>query len=118
MLALLRACSGYEPFMKRHRGRVTGEKVAWFLVFEPLFPRSVRYCVQGAVERLGRIRPPQEHDLPGARPHERLRALDAWIAAREREPLDARAIHDLLTEVVDEAHQVCDEIGRDLLGQG
>jgi uncharacterized alpha-E superfamily protein len=116
MLSLLRACSGYEPFMKRHRGRVTGEKVAAFLVFEPRFPRSVRHCIMAANERLARIRPPQEHDLPGAKPQEHLRALDAWIASREGEPLDAARIHELLTEVVDESHEICDEIGRDLLG--
>jgi uncharacterized alpha-E superfamily protein len=116
MLSLLRACSGYEPFMKRHRGKVTGEKVAWFLIFEPRFPRSVRHCTVAARERLGRIRDPHDHELPGAKPLEHLLALDAWIAAREQERLDAAAIHDLLTEVVDETHQICDEIGRDLLG--
>ena len=44
-LSLLRACSGFEAFMKRSRGKVTGPTVAAFLILEPRFPRSVRYCV-------------------------------------------------------------------------
>ncbi len=31
-LGLLRACAGYEPFMRWHRGRVTGAAVAGFLI--------------------------------------------------------------------------------------
>ena len=38
-LSLLRVCSGFEPFMKKSQGRVTGDAVADFLVFEPRFPK-------------------------------------------------------------------------------
>ena len=37
-LALLRACSGFEPFMKVHRGRVSPAAVARFLVVDPHLP--------------------------------------------------------------------------------
>ena len=43
-LSLLRACYGFEAFMKTHRGSVTAQAVAAFLVFEPRFPRAVRHC--------------------------------------------------------------------------
>src|SRR6185436_18700026 len=33
-LTMLRACSGFEPFMKRHRGQVSGATVAAFLMLE------------------------------------------------------------------------------------
>jgi uncharacterized alpha-E superfamily protein len=57
-LSLLRCCSGFEPFMKRHRGAVTGSAVAAFLLLEPSFPRSVRHTIDEAYERLASIRPP------------------------------------------------------------
>src|SRR5262249_19302515 len=57
-LSLLKACSGFEPFMKRNQGRVTGSAVAAFLILEPAFPRSIRYGVHAAFDRLCSIRPP------------------------------------------------------------
>ena len=42
------------------------------------------------------------------------RAIDAWIASREG-AVDAARIR-APAEVVDESHEICDEIGRDLLG--
>ncbi len=114
-LALLRACSGFEPFMKRSQGRVTGDAVADFLVFEPLFPKSVVYGVHAAYSRFARIRPPAERDLPGGVTLERLRALDAWLArsAAARSP---EGMHDLLTHVVDETSGICDTVGREMFG--
>ncbi len=113
-LALLRACSGFEPFMKLLRGKVNGASVAQFLIFEPRFPRSVRYCVHSAYDCLSSIRPPAEHQLPGGRPLERLRVLDDWLAGCAGG--DVASTHDTLTHVVDEIHLSAVEIGRDLLG--
>jgi uncharacterized alpha-E superfamily protein len=115
-LSLLRACSGFEPFMKRSQGKVTGQGVAAFLILEPRFPRSLRYCVHSAYERLCEIRPPHEHELPGGKPLERLRVLDDWLKGKTSETLDPTAVHELLTHVVDETHAICDDIGRDVLG--
>jgi len=56
-LSLLRACYGFEAFMKTHRGVVTGETVASFLIFEGRFPRAVIHCVRRAREGLEQIRP-------------------------------------------------------------
>ena len=45
-VAILTSCSGYEPFHKKVRPPMdTGIAVADFLIFEPKFPRSVRYCL-------------------------------------------------------------------------
>jgi uncharacterized alpha-E superfamily protein len=113
-LSLLRALSGSEAFLKRAAGRVSSEGVARFLISEDAFPRSIRYCVHSAYERLCDIRPPDHHELPGGRSLERLRVLDTWVAAREREPV--ANIHDLLTHVVDEVHEICGTLGKELLG--
>jgi uncharacterized alpha-E superfamily protein len=116
-LALLRACSGFEPFMKRSRGPVTPLTVASFLVLDPEFPRSVRFSIETAYGRLERIRPAGAIGRPGAESLERLRLLDAWISQQRAGALEAGSIHDLLTRVVDETAAICDAIGRELLGQ-
>ncbi|HQR29819.1 MAG TPA: alpha-E domain-containing protein [Anaeromyxobacteraceae bacterium] len=114
-LALLRACSGFEPFMKVHRGRVSADAVARFLVLEPLFPRSVRFALRAAVSRFERLRPPTETSLPGAASAERLRALALWVAGLESD-FDVARLHDILTRVVDETAAIAGIIGTELLG--
>jgi hypothetical protein len=72
--------------------------------------------VHSAYSRLCDIRPPESHELPGGIALERLRVLDAWISARRSEPLAATGVHDFLTHVVDEVHEICETVGRELLG--
>ncbi|MEO7733141.1 MAG: alpha-E domain-containing protein [Kofleriaceae bacterium] len=115
-LSLLRGLSGSEAYLKRAAGRISSEGVARFLVSEPAFPRSIAYCVHSAYSRLCDIRPPEAHDLPGGVALERLRVLDTWVSARRSEPLPGAAVHDLLTHVVDEVHEICETVGRELLG--
>jgi uncharacterized alpha-E superfamily protein len=114
-LALLRACSGFEPFMKVHRGRVSPAAVARFLVVDPIFPRSVRFALRAAVSRFERLRPPEQADLPGARSAARLTALASWVAALEKD-FDVAGLHELLTHVVDETAAIAGVIGNELLG--
>jgi uncharacterized alpha-E superfamily protein len=116
-LSLLRACSGYEPFMKRWQGRVGGDAVASFLIFEPAFPRSIRFCLEAADDRLRHIRPPEQPSLPGAESAARLGALVAWLRARSADPLPSD-VHDLLTHVVDEAAAVGNALSTELFGYG
>lgn len=116
-LALLRACTGYEPFMRRHRGRVSGPAVATFLIQDPCFPRSIGFALQAALERLASIR--QENAIAGSdggSSHERLAVLTSWLASRPAEDLAGGAIHEVLTRVVDEAHEIADQIGIEFLG--
>ncbi len=115
-LSLLRALSGSEAYLKRAAGRISSEAVARFLISEDAFPRSIAYCVHSAYDRLCDIRPPDQHELPGGVSLERLRVLDTWVAARRKEPLAGEAVHDLLTHVVDEVHEICGTLGKELLG--
>jgi uncharacterized alpha-E superfamily protein len=115
-LSLLRACYGFEPFLKLHHGPVTGEAVASFLIFERRFPRSVRHCLNSADNRLSGIRPPERTDLPPLQAQARLKKLDGWLSERAQEALDPRSVHDLLTEVVDQTHLACDELAQELFG--
>ena len=106
-LSLLRTCSGFEAFMRVHKGRVTGHDAVEFLLFEERFPRSLRYCVRSAVALMRRIWPAELAAIGGA-PLARLAALDEWLGERKRDLL-ASSIHDLLTHVVDEVALVCSE---------
>ena len=114
-LALLRACGGYEPFMRRHRGRVSGHAVAAFLIQDPRFPRSIGFALEAAASRLDAIRPSAL--LPSqAGPHSRLLELHTWLAARAPEQLIDGDIHEVLTRVVDDVHAICSEIAIEFLG--
>jgi uncharacterized alpha-E superfamily protein len=117
-LSVLRALSGSEAYLKRAAGRVSSEAVARFLVSEPAFPRSIAYCVRSAYSRLCDIRPPERHELPGGTSLEQLRVLDSWVAARAKDPLIGASVHELLTHVVDEVHEICGTLGKELLGAG
>ncbi|AUX46942.1 hypothetical protein SOCE26_084520 [Sorangium cellulosum] len=117
-LSLLRACSGFEPFMKLNQGHVTEQAVAQFLLYEPRFPRSIRHCVHAAFARLCEIRPPDSATLPGGESLTRLHLLHQWVSDRATEPFEPLAVHAALTHVVDETATICDGIGRELLGYG
>jgi uncharacterized alpha-E superfamily protein len=114
-VSLLRACSGFEAFMKRSRGRVTGAAVAGFLVLEPRFPRSVRHAVCSALATLTTICKDQQ---PGQAALSRLGALDTALAEQAPVDLQGARVHELLTHVVNEVHAVCVEIANEILGEG
>lgn len=115
-LSLLRACSGFEPFMKRNQGRVTGESASAFLVLEPSFPRSVRYCVRSAEERLTAIRSPSYPGLPGERTQVRLRMLNERLVEMSPDALRGDGIHKALVYILGELDAVCEGLESELLG--
>jgi uncharacterized alpha-E superfamily protein len=113
-LSLLRACSGFEAFMRRYQGRVTRKSVVSFLLLEPAFPRSLRYCARSALGVMRRIWP--DHDEVAAPAIDRMEALDRWLGLQEEDSLPS-SIHPLLTHVVDEVAQVCGEVMQGLTGE-
>lgn len=115
-LALLHACSGFEPFMRRNRGPVSPGAIAAFLVLDPAFPRSVRFAIASAHRVLRQLHQDGGPTEAGAEALERLGALDAWMVLRPPAAVDSAALHDTLTEIVDRTAEVCEAIGRELLG--
>ena len=120
-LSLLRASSGFEAFMKRNRGIVTGAGVAAFLVKEPRLPRSVLHSTAHARRRLealigrGTAGGPEG---PGERALGRVAALERWLDALPPSALEGDEVHRTLTHVVEEIHGVCNATGSELLGYG
>ena len=113
-LSLLRACSGFEPFMKSHSGRVTGDAVAAFLLFETRFPRSVRYCLQSAHRYLRQLCPA---DSPGPG-HASLARAAPLLEALRPEALSEVSVHGLLTRLVDETEGLCTTLSQEYFGRG
>jgi uncharacterized alpha-E superfamily protein len=115
-LSLLRSCSGFDAFMRQHRGRVTRSAVVSFLFFEPRFPRSLRYCVRSALKVMQRIwSEPDSTDAAHA--IATLSALDSWLDQQELAPMPT-SIHELLTHVVDEISHVCGAVQQNICGEG
>jgi len=114
-LSLLRSCSGFDAFMRQHRGRVTRQAVVAFLFFELRFPRSLRYCIRSALGVMQRIWPDASRRDP-AHAISILERLDGWFAEQERASLPA-SIHDVLTHVVDEISQVCMAVQKNISGE-
>ncbi len=113
-LSLLRACSGFEPFMKRSAGRVTPAGVAGFLILEPNFPRSILFCLHQAYQRLANIRSPSDPVLPRLESQRRLHLLEGFLL-EESAQLDSTNLHELLTRVVEETATICADLERELL---
>ena len=113
-LSLLRACSGFEAYMRREHGRVSRDSVVAFLLFEARFPRSLRYCLRSAIALCRRlVSPGQKRGAAAALV--RLSDLDLWLDEQEQKAIPL-TVHDLLTHVVDEASEACGELQSGLEG--
>jgi uncharacterized alpha-E superfamily protein len=113
-LSLLRACSGFEAFMRKHQGRVSRTAVVSFLIFEPAFPRSLKYCTHSALGVMRKIWAELDPTVAG-QGLERLAALDSWLEQRAQEPLPAD-VHELLTHVVDQVSLICGTVQQAMAG--
>jgi uncharacterized alpha-E superfamily protein len=113
-LSLLRACSGFEAFIRREQGRVSREAAVSFLLFEARFPRSLRYCVRSALALARRLEPAGAKGAVTAA-RARLEALDRWLDSQEERDIPL-TVHALLTHVVDEASTACHELQQGVEG--
>ena len=124
-LSLLRACSGAEVFMKKNQGRVTAQSVAQFLLFEPAFPRSLRYCLRSARSLLSEIWPeatpepvaePMRSSVVDRRSPRRTAELCELLDDRAKTFATVNNIHELLTTVVDETGAIAMQISSEIQG--
>jgi len=113
-LSLLRACSGFEAFMRREQGRVSREAAVSFLLFEDRFPRSLRYCLRSAIMLARRLtKPNQKSGAAGTLA--RLTALDHWLDDQEKQEIP-QDVHALLTHLIDETSMACVDLQNGLEG--
>jgi uncharacterized alpha-E superfamily protein len=105
-VAILMSCSGYEPYHKRPRVATDpGVAVADFLIFDPLFPRSVRRCLIESQKAAHNIsgRPLGQ---PGNEVERRLAELIDWVQQRTIAEVVGTGLHESLTEIVNRIHDI------------
>jgi uncharacterized alpha-E superfamily protein len=115
-VAILMSCSGYEPFHKQRPGADPGIAVADFLIFDSIFPRSVRFC-------LGKCRAAAYaiSGTPQGRPgNEAERALDGlvdWLNLIRIDDFVEAGLHEALTSVINRIHGIGEAIHRTYFDQ-
>jgi len=83
--ATLRCCSSFEAYQQRVPSPVTAARVAGFLLFQPVSPRSVTFSVDRALRAVRRIDGPGEP----SRPRQALERLAALFAESDVEEMAA-----------------------------
>jgi uncharacterized alpha-E superfamily protein len=111
-LAILRFCSGVEPFLKRRTAAPSGKSVAEFLIFDPAFARSVTHNLDRSDNFLRLVRPPGESTI-GEPSQTLLTEVRAQLASMTIETVLAEGLHETLTWIVESMAQVSASIHRD-----
>jgi uncharacterized alpha-E superfamily protein len=109
--AILMSCSAYEPFHKQHNGVDLGIAVPNFLIFDPLFPRSVRRCLiecQGAAHAISG----RPVSMPGNDGERSIHALVSWLQLTTASDFVQTGLHEALTDVVNNIHEIGNAIHR------
>lgn len=103
--AVLKSCRAYEPYQRRHVGRIEPERVVEFLLQEDSFPRSVRFSLEQLARSLHAIESPL-----GRRPLSKAdRLLGLMRAELTYQPIAqilATDLHAFLSGLIDRISQV------------
>jgi uncharacterized alpha-E superfamily protein len=111
--AILKSCSGYEPFHKQRYSleRKLGVAVAGFLIFEPIFPRSIAFCLNACRDRAHAIsgRP---LDQPKNEIELLLFSLSNRLSSTTVDDMVRTDLHEGLTHIVNRTHEIGDAVFR------
>ncbi len=102
---LLRFCTAFEPYCKKHTAAIVPERIAEMLLFDPEFPHSVRFAID-------RVRAALDRVAPGAPPGRR--AACERLAGRLKAAVDFGQIEELMGGSIDgflgEITRQCEQI--------
>jgi uncharacterized alpha-E superfamily protein len=104
-VAILKSCSGYEMFHKQHSALGLGTTVAEFLIFDPMFPRSVRHCLSSCREAAHKISG-RHRQPPGNEVERELDLLIDWLNLVTIDDLVRGGLHESLTRVINRIHDL------------
>jgi uncharacterized alpha-E superfamily protein len=93
--AVLRQCRAYEAYQRLYISRVEPERVVEFLLANPDFPNSVRFCLERVLDSLTEI----SGRLPGRCDSDAMRTLGSLVSELtylDGEELDGERLHGLL----------------------
>ena len=108
-LAILRFCSGVEPFLKRRTAVPSGAAVAEFLLFDRAFARSVLHNLDRTGNFL-RLVVPRGESAIGARSRALLAETRAHVASMTIESVLEEGLHETLTWIVGVTAELSDVI--------
>ena len=104
-IALLRSAGAYQMYRQSVQQAISPTSVARFLLLDPIFPRSVRFCVQEINDTLECI---QNNSIPGS-PDE-LECLRGQLVAKwsyvRIEPLINRGLHEAIDQLQNDLNQL------------
>jgi len=108
-IALLRTAGAYQMFRQSRQQAIAPEAVASFLLLDPIFPRSVRYCLERISDTLRIIR---SSAVPG--PPDDLECLAGLMLARwsftRIDELIAHGLHEAIDHLQQDLNQLHDLI--------
>jgi len=108
-IALLRTAGAYQMFRQSRQQAIAPEAVASFLLLDPIFPRSVRYCLERISETLRIIR---SSAVPA--PPDDLECLVGLVLARwsftRIDELIAHGLHEAIDHLQQDLNQLHDLI--------
>jgi uncharacterized alpha-E superfamily protein len=110
-IAILTSCSAYEPFHKKRLFGDLGLSVPEFLIFDPLFPRSVRFCLNQCRKAVHAISGRPVHH-PGSEVEHTLDALLRWLNLVKIDDFIRAGLHEELTSVIGRIHETGNAIHR------
>jgi uncharacterized alpha-E superfamily protein len=108
-MAILKSCSGYEPFHKQRQSFEAGTAIAEFLIFDPLFPRSIRRCLLYCQEACHRISG-RKRNQPANEAERVLENLVDWLRLATIDDLVKVGLHESLTKVINTIHEIGEAI--------
>jgi uncharacterized alpha-E superfamily protein len=91
---VLRSCGAAEAYSHYYALRIEPARVIEFLLLNPLFPQSIRFCLETAMNALEGIAGPVTIGMPGAGKGD--------LAVRALGLLEARLRHTAVDEVLEE----------------
>ncbi len=104
-IALLRIAGAYQMYRRSVQQAITPTAVARFLLLDPIFPRSVRFCLQQINETLEQI---QQHPIPGS--PDDLECLRGQLVAKwsyvRIESLIDRGLHEAIDQLQSDLNQL------------
>jgi uncharacterized alpha-E superfamily protein len=110
-VAILTSCSGYEPYHKQRLGADPGVAVADFLIFDPIFPRSVRHCLRTCQTAAHAISG-RALSQPTNEAERSLQGLVGWLQLVHIDDFIRAGLHEALTSVINRIHEIGDTIRR------
>ncbi len=113
--ALLRAAAAFQAFSRENPSNLTPEAIMGFLLFNPLFPRSLVSSVSAAAESLSCLR--RDFDIiPGSLAVSQLRSFQSAILDYDMEKVNQQGLDEIIDWAQSELIKTTDLIGLSFFG--